>query len=282
MSVRLTKWAVLLAGLPLLFGGIAEAQTAVRSPRPPDAFLYFIDLADGARIPQTSTIRFGLRNIGVAPAGVAQANTGHHHLLVDTDLPPLDRPIPNDFKHLHFGAGQTEAEITLTPGEHTLQLLLADHNHVPHDPPIVSPRIRVVVTGEESAPTGFRRKPSPKDARVYFTYPRDGARVPPEFVVRFNLRGMGVAPAGVAQANTGHHHLLIDTPAPPFERPIPNDFKHLHFGAGQTETKVTLPPGRHTLQLLLADENHVPHDPPVISERIEVVVVSSRRRARRR
>lgn len=84
--------------------------------------------------------------MGIAPAGVAKPNTGHHHLLIDTPLPPLDRPIPNDFNHLHFGAGQTEARINLTPGRHTLQLLLGDENHVPHDPPVMSPRIEVIVT----------------------------------------------------------------------------------------------------------------------------------------
>ena len=79
--------------------------------------------------------------MGIAPAGSDRANSGHHHLLVDTELPPLKKPIPNDFNHLHFGAGQTEAEIELTPCEHTIQLLLGDKNHVPHNPPLMSPRI---------------------------------------------------------------------------------------------------------------------------------------------
>ena len=91
------------------------------------------------------TIRFGLRDMGVAPAGLDRANSGHHHLLIDTELPPLDRPIPNDFNHLHFGAGQTEAEITLKPGTHTFQLLFGDKDHIPHSPPLMSPRIRVTV-----------------------------------------------------------------------------------------------------------------------------------------
>jgi len=82
----------------------------------------------------------------VAPAGINRRNTGHHHLLIDTKLPPLDEPIPNDFNHLHFGAGQTEAIVTLSPGRHTLQLLLGDENHVPHNPPIMSKPIRVYVT----------------------------------------------------------------------------------------------------------------------------------------
>ena len=91
-------------------------------------------------------------------------------------------------------------------------------------------------------------------------------------MIRFGLIGMGVAPAGVEKANTGHHHLLIDTPLPPMDEPIPNDFNHLHFGLGQTEAKVKLPLGTHTLQLLLADKDHVPHDPPVYSKKITVTV----------
>jgi len=96
-------------------------------------------------LPQKATIHFGLVNMGVAPAGIDRPNTGHHHLLIDTKLPPLDEPIPNDFNHLHFGAGQTEAIVTLSPGRHTLQLLLGDENHVPHNPPIMSKPIRVYV-----------------------------------------------------------------------------------------------------------------------------------------
>jgi hypothetical protein len=84
--------------------------------------------------------------MGVAPAGSDRENSGHHHLLIDTDLPPLDQPIPNDFNHLHFGAGQTEATVNLPPGRHTLQLLLGDENHVPHNPPVMSKPIRVYVS----------------------------------------------------------------------------------------------------------------------------------------
>jgi Domain of unknown function (DUF4399) len=84
--------------------------------------------------------------MGIAPAGVDVPNTGHHHLLIDTDLPPTDQPLPNDFNHLHFGKGQTEAVVDLKPGRHTLQLLLADDRHIPHNPPVVSERITVIVT----------------------------------------------------------------------------------------------------------------------------------------
>jgi hypothetical protein len=227
--------------------------------------------------------------MGVAPAGSDRANSGHHHLLIDTDLPPLTQPIPNDFNHLHYGAGQTEAEVTLPPGEHTLQLLFADKDHIPHSPPLASSRIRVRVVeaapppaATSAAPPAGRRHPSPADAKVYFVYPTNGAYVSRTPVIRFGLVNMGVAPAGVAKPNTGHHHLLIDVPLPSLDQPIPNDFNHLHFGAGQTEAKVTLPLGQHTLQLLLGDENHVPHDPPVLSKPIKVTVTESGRKPRLR
>ena len=108
--------------------------------------------------------------------------------------------------------------------------------------------------------------PSAPGAEVYFISPRDGETVHNPVTVRFGLRGMGVAPAGVTQANTGHHHLLIDVaelPAP--GQPVPADEQHRHFGGGQTETTLELSPGVHTLQLLLADQAHVPHQPPVVS-----------------
>ncbi|MBB5015807.1 DUF4399 domain-containing protein [Rehaibacterium terrae] len=122
------------------------------------------------------------------------------------------------------------------------------------------------------AAAGLPRSSAPAEARLYFISPQDGDSVDSEFTVRFGLSGMGVAPAGVVAAHTGHHHLLIDTDLPPLDRPIPNDARHLHFGQGQTEATIRLPPGRHTLQLLLGDHAHIPHDPPVISERITVIV----------
>ena len=98
----------------------------------------------------------------------------------------------------------------------------------------------------------------------------------------FGLLGMGVAPAGFEKANTGHHHLLVDSELPPFDQPIPNDFNHLHFGAGQTEAKITLPLGPHKLRLLFADSAHVPHDPPVYSDVINVTVTESGRPPKKR
>jgi hypothetical protein len=87
----------------------------------------------------------GLRNMGICPKGINRPNVGHHHLLIDTDLPPFDQPIPSDRNHLHFGAGETEARVELAPGKHTLQLLMGDYNHVPHDPPVYSKKITITV-----------------------------------------------------------------------------------------------------------------------------------------
>ncbi len=287
-----SKFGFILASIFVPFFGMlalcdtALAQTGGPTQSPPGAAVYFIGLKDGDTLPTKSTIHFGLRGMGVAPAGSDRANSGHHHLMVDVPTPALDHEIPNDFQHLHFGAGQTETELTLTPGEHTLQLVFADKNHVPHTPPLVSDRIKVKVVDQAAAPpqaaaaaqapTGTRH-PSPKDAKVYFIYPTDGAYITPNPVIRFGLLNMGIAPAGFDKPNTGHHHLLVDAELPPLDQPIPNDFNHLHFGAGQTEAKITLPPGPHKLRLLFADSAHVPHNPPVYSDVINVTVTESGR-----
>lgn len=114
---------------------------------------------------------------------------------------------------------------------------------------------------------------SPANAQVYFIWPQDGAVIGGgKFWVRMGLRNMGVAPKGTTVPHTGHHHLLIDTALPSMTEPIPSDRNHLHFGAGETEARVELPPGKHTLQLLLGDTNHVPHKPPVMSKKITVTV----------
>jgi len=114
---------------------------------------------------------------------------------------------------------------------------------------------------------------SPSDAEVYFISPKDGDKVPNKFSVKFGLKNMGVAPAGIVVKNTGHHHLLIDVPQlPPLGQPLANNSNIRHFGAGQTEVVLDVPSGVHTLQLLLGNHAHVPHEPPVISEKITVIV----------
>ena len=115
---------------------------------------------------------------------------------------------------------------------------------------------------------------SPPNARVYFIWPTDGTVIRGgRFWLRMGLRNMGVAPKGVHMQNTGHHHLIIDAPLTAPGEPIPSDRNHLHFGAGETEARIELPLGAHTLQLLLGDEDHMAHRPPVRSEPISIVVV---------
>ena len=122
------------------------------------------------------------------------------------------------------------------------------------------------------AATAGDRTPSPAGAIVYIVSPADGATVSSPVTVVFGLKGMGVAPAGTEKEKTGHHHLIIDAPLPPLDDPIPADDNHKHFGGGQTETVIELAPGKHTLQLMLADLDHVPHEPPVTSDRITIIV----------
>jgi hypothetical protein len=123
------------------------------------------------------------------------------------------------------------------------------------------------------SPLTMAATPSPAGASAYIISPADGESVKSPFKVRFGLSGMGVAPAGIDKPNTGHHHLLIDlADTPPMSKPLPSDANRKHFGGGQTEVMLELPPGEHTLQLLLGDQNHVPHDPPVMSQKITVTV----------
>lgn len=131
----------LISGL-FLAGPVAAAD---RSPAAEETELYIISPADGETVTSPVTVRFGLRGMGVAPAGTDRPMTGHHHLLIDTGVPPLDAPVPADANHVHFGGGQTETTIELETGSHTLQLLLADHLHRPHEPPVMSERITITV-----------------------------------------------------------------------------------------------------------------------------------------
>ncbi len=119
------------------------------SESPPDAKAYIISPTDGQVVDKTFIVRFGLVNMGIAPAGVKLPNTGHHHLLIDLDtLPDMEKPLTFSENVRHFGGGQTETEITLPPGKHTLQLLLGNYLHIPHKPPVLSEKIMVTVKGK--------------------------------------------------------------------------------------------------------------------------------------
>lgn len=131
-----------LAGLLLSASMLATAAT----PAPEGAEVFIVSPADGATVSQEFLVKFGVKDVSLAPAGDVTKNTGHHHLLIDVDkLPAAGAPIPMDANHMHFGKAQTEATIKLAPGKHTLQLELGDSGHIPFDPPIVSKKITVTV-----------------------------------------------------------------------------------------------------------------------------------------
>jgi hypothetical protein len=137
-------WGLTLALAATL---LSLAPASAQTPSPPGATVYIINLKDGDTVTSPFKVQFGLTGMGIAPAGVEKPNTGHHHLLIDTTLTPdqLKAPIPSDPQHMHFGGGQTEAMITLPPGQHTLQLVLGDWSHVPHQPPVMSQVIKITV-----------------------------------------------------------------------------------------------------------------------------------------
>lgn len=138
-----SRYSAALAGVGFL---AFSALTLPGSPAPEGAEVYFISPADGETVSSPVTVRFGLSGMGVAPAGTAKEHTGHHHLLIDVDeVPALDKALPSDDNHKHFGGGQTETSIELAPGKHTLQLLLGDMGHIPHEPPVMSEKITIEV-----------------------------------------------------------------------------------------------------------------------------------------
>ena len=129
----------------LAFSFVLIANALAQTPAPDGAKVYFIEPLDGAEISGPVTIKFGLKGMGIAPAGVDKPKTGHHHILIDQKLEDYTSPIPADDNHKHFGGGQTETTLELAPGKHTLQLILGDQNHIPHVPPIESDVITITV-----------------------------------------------------------------------------------------------------------------------------------------
>ena len=143
MVTRISRILTILA-----VGGFIGAPIALadgRTPSSDGAEVYIITPVDAERVSSPVTIKFGLRGMDVAPAGTEKAHTGHHHLIIDAPLPPFNEPIPSDDNYRHFGGGQTEVTLDLGLGNHTLQLLLADHNHIPHEPAVHSGRIIINV-----------------------------------------------------------------------------------------------------------------------------------------
>jgi hypothetical protein len=127
---------------------------------------------------------------------------------------------------------------------------------------------------KEGAPSADAvvRTPSPPGAKVFIIEPKDGATVKSPITVKFGVEGMKVAPAGTDEPDSGHYHLLIDTKIEDYSAPCPADAQHIHYGKAQTEGTIELTPGKHTLQDVFADKNHIPHDPPVMSDVVTITV----------
>jgi hypothetical protein len=143
MKNRILPRIALGAALVLAASSVALAE---RTPSPAGAEVYIVSPKDGAKVKGPVTVIFGLKGMGIAPAGIKFDNTGHHHLLIDTDVPAdLSAPLAADEHNVHFGKGQTQTTLTLPPGKHTLQLVLADSLHTPHDPAVISKKITIVV-----------------------------------------------------------------------------------------------------------------------------------------
>ena len=123
----------------------APAVTVARQAASTDASVFFVAPADGATVTSPFTLEFGATGMAIVPAGTDQEFSGHHHLLIDVDLPATELPIPKDANHVHFGDGSFTTEISLDPGQHTLQLMLGDYRHIPHDPPVISEKITITV-----------------------------------------------------------------------------------------------------------------------------------------
>ena len=242
-------------------GGHAMANGTAK-PAPEQAGVHFVFPQEGAKIFAKSALRFGVSGMTVTPAGqhVEDATRGHHHLIVDGAPIPQGQPVPFDDQHMHFGKGQTETEITLAPGTHTLTLQFANGAHLSYGPAL-SKTIRVEVL------------PAPTELGVFFVNLKDGDKVKSPFPVRFGVKGFALRPAGEdpLDKTTGHHHVIVDSTAVPLGQMVPADDKHIHFGKAQTETELSLPAGKHELQLQLADGAHSSYGPN-LSARVSIEV----------
>tara|TARA_B100000809_G_C14909314_1_gene449209 strand:- start:168 stop:593 length:426 start_codon:yes stop_codon:yes gene_type:complete len=139
------KLKLFISGIILFLTFVSYAENN-RSLSSAGAQLYFISPSDGEVLKSPFKVRFGLSNMGVAPAGVDVKNTGHHHLLIDAQkLPELDKALPSDEVHIHYGGGQTESILNLVQGKHSLQLILGDKYHIPHNPPVISKKIFITI-----------------------------------------------------------------------------------------------------------------------------------------
>ena len=225
---------------------------------PPDVF--FRQPTNNAIVPPTFVVKMGAVGVTVDPSGEPIPGSGHMHILVDTDFIPDGEIIPTDERHLHYGDGSLEAELTLSPGEHTLHLQFADGLHTALEGDQY--RDTLVVFVEEGAP----------DQSVAFFDPLDGTTVSSPFEVVMTASGLVVEPSGEVNDDAGHFHILVDTDFVPAGQIIPTDEQHLHYGKGQTAISLELEPGAHTLRLQFADGLHTALEGDQYRDTITVIV----------
>ncbi len=246
-------------GTPAVSTTSAHAQTAPESQKAPPAGksagdqaapagkVLFLWPDDGSRVFTKTAVKFGVEGRTVRPAGedATDKTSGHHHLIIDGAAIPAGQMVPKDEKNIHYGGGQTEAEIELTPGEHTLTLQFADGAHLSYGPDWAT-----TVKVEAVAP--------PAPPRVFFVEPTEGAELKSPVKLSFGLEGFAVRKAGedVKEKISGHHHLIIDGQPDGLGAMVGKDETHIHYGGGQTEAEVALTPGKHTLTLQFADGAH--------------------------
>ena len=236
----------------------SQDEESQEEPVPPE--VSFRQPTSNAIVPPTFIVKMGAVGVTVDPSGEVVPGSGHMHILVDTDFIPAGEIIPADEQHLHFGDGSLEAELTLTPGEHTLHLQFADGLHTALEGDEY--RDTIVVFVEEGAP----------EQSVAFFDPLDGTTVSSSFEVVMTATGLVVEPSGEVNDGAGHFHILVDTDFIPAGEVIPTDERHLHYGKGQTAVSVELEPGEHTLRLQFADGLHTALEGDQYRDTITVVV----------
>ena len=220
-------------------GQVEEVQEEAVAPD-----VFFVQPTTHAIVPPTFVVKMGAVGVSVDPSGDVIPDSGHMHILVDTDFIAAGETIPDDEQHLHFGDASLEAELTLTPGEHTLHLQFADGLHTALEGDQY--RDTIIVFVEEDA----------ADQSVAFFDPLDGTTVTSPFEVVMTATGLVVEPSGEINEGAGHFHILVDTDFIPPDQVIPTDDQHLHYGQGQTTISLELEPGEHTLRLQFADGAH--------------------------
>lgn len=225
----------------LLIGNGAQAPISSTTVR-----VHFSQPTDQAVVPPTFTVQMRAEGLTVEPAGEIHEGAGHFHILIDQDWVPGGEVVPLETEgYLHFGKGQTETELTLTPGTHVLRLQFADGAHQALSGDAYRDEITVFV--EEAAPP----------VSVRFVAPTDGETVSSTFTVVMAASGIQIEPAGDIHDAAGHFHILVDKDWVPAGEVIPLETEgYLHFGKAQTQAELTLEPGEHTLRLQVANGAH--------------------------